>query len=84
MVELVEYLKNQKNRKKSNNDGLNSYARYSGMAFEMIAIILAATYGGIKLDELADSKPLFTAILSPLGVVAAIYIVIRDLLKKNN
>jgi len=52
------------------------------MAFEMIVIIGGTTWGGVKLDELADTKPLFTVILSLFGVAAAIYIVIKGLLKR--
>jgi len=48
----------------------------------MIAIILVATWGGIKLDELTGfEKPVFTIILSLLGVFAAIYTIIRDFIK---
>lgn len=83
MVTMEEFRKSQKKPIKSSGGGLNDYARYSGMAFEMVAIILAAVFGGVKLDELADTKPLFTVILSLLGVTTAIYIVIRDLLKRN-
>ena len=40
----------------------------------MIGIILVTTWGGIKLDKLTDFKtPVFTIILSLLGVFAAIY-----------
>jgi ATP synthase protein I len=62
---------------------LNNYARYTGVAFQMIIIILAGVYGGIKTDKwLNTGKPVFTAIFSLLGVVIAIYTVIKDLIKK--
>ncbi len=48
----------------------------------MVVIILLTTWGGIKLDKLAGfSKPVFTIILSLLGVFAAIYTAIKDFLK---
>jgi hypothetical protein len=48
----------------------------------MIAIILATTWGGIKLDKLAGfENPVFTVILSLLGVFAAIYIAVKDFIK---
>lgn len=80
---MEERQKNQKKPQSSNDGGLSDYARYSGIAFEMVVIILGTTFGGIKLDELAGTKPLFTAILSLFGVFAAIYVVIRGFLKKN-
>ena len=73
---------NQKN-KQPQNKGLNNFARYSGLAFQMIGIILLTTFGGIKLDKLTGwETPVFTIILSLLGVFAAIYVSIRDFLKK--
>jgi ATP synthase protein I len=76
-------LQNQKNRKKPSNKGLENFTRYSGIAFQMIGIILLTTLGGRKLDKLTGwETPVFTIILSLLGVFAAIYISIRDFLKK--
>ena len=49
----------------------------------MFVIIFITTWGGIKLDELADfNKPVFTIILSLLGVFAAIYVAIKDFINK--
>ena len=48
----------------------------------MIGIILVTTWGGTKLDKLAGfEKPIFTIILSLLGVFAAIYTAVKDFLK---
>jgi len=48
----------------------------------MIGIILVTTWGGMKLDKLAGSHvPVFTIILSLLGVFAAIYIAVKDFIK---
>ena len=61
----------------------NSFLKYSGMAGQMIAIILVFAFGGIKLDEyLATSKPFYTGGLTILGVVLAMYFMIKDLIKK--
>jgi F0F1-type ATP synthase assembly protein I len=49
----------------------------------MIAIVLAGVFGGIKLDEWLEWKfPLFTILLSILGIFVAIYFAIKDFLKK--
>jgi hypothetical protein len=52
------------------------------MGFQMIAIILVTTWGGIKLDKLSGfENPVFTIILSLLGVFAAIYFAVKDFIK---
>lgn len=72
----------KKNRKSPENKGIKDFARYSGLAFQMIAIILVTTWGGIKLDKLTGfHKPVFTIILSLLGVFAAIYTAVKDFIK---
>jgi F0F1-type ATP synthase assembly protein I len=83
---MQEYQKNRKNQKKqisNSGSGLGDYARYSGLAFEMIAIILGTSFGGVKLDEHFGTKPLFTVILSLFGVGASLYIVLKGILKKH-
>jgi F0F1-type ATP synthase assembly protein I len=48
----------------------------------MAVIILITTWGGIKLDKLfAFDTPVFTIVLSLLGVFAAIYFAIKDFIK---
>ena len=61
----------------------NVYARYSGMGFQMLAIILLGVFGGFKLDGWLNTKPFLTIILSFSSVILAIYYVTRDLLKKK-
>jgi len=76
----MEEQEKEKNQKK--NKGLGDYARYTGIAAQMAVIIFLTTWGGIKLDHLAGfSNPVFTIILSLLGVFAAIYTAIKDFLK---
>lgn len=56
--------------------------KYSGLAFQMIVIILLVLYGGIKLDEfLGKEFPLFTIIGAFLGVILALYFALKDFLK---
>jgi hypothetical protein len=48
----------------------------------MIAIIALMTWGGVKLDKvLGLSTPVFTIILSLLGVFAGIYVAIKDFIR---
>jgi len=75
----------QQNRKKDQNKGkgqINDYVKYSGIAFQMMAIIGIGVFGGIKLDEWVNLKvPVFTVFLSLISVIMAIYIAIKDVIK---
>lgn len=58
---------------------LNDYARYSNLAVQMIVIILAGVWGGIKLDHwLKTSFPYFTIILSFSAVMLSLYVSLKD------
>jgi F0F1-type ATP synthase assembly protein I len=61
---------------------LRDYARYSGMAFQMLAIVLAGVFAGFKLDSWLNTRPVFTIILSVVSVILAMYYVTRDLLRR--
>ena len=69
--------------KKSKPPTPNSYVRYTGIAFQMIAIILAGVFGGIKLDQVIEriEFPLFTLVFTFLAVCLSIYYTIKDLIK---
>ncbi|POY35076.1 hypothetical protein C3K47_16875 [Solitalea longa] len=59
---------------------LRSYARYSGMGFQMIAIIGAFAYGGVKLDDhIKGNQPWFTILGCLLGIGLSFYFVIKQL-----
>ena len=69
-------------KEKQKKNYLNNYAKYSSIAFQMLAIILIGVWGGYKLDEWLDLRfPIFTVTLSLLSVIAAIYYVVKGLLK---
>ncbi|ASU32855.1 AtpZ/AtpI family protein [Mucilaginibacter xinganensis] len=62
------------------NKGMSNYAKFTGIAFQMIAIIGVFTYAGYRLDESAQhTTKWLTAALSLLGVLLSIYIVIKSL-----
>lgn len=68
----------------SNKNQLPDYARYSSIAIQMLVIIAGGIFGGYLLDKYLDLKfPVFTVVLSFLSVAFAIYIVIKDLIKKK-
>lgn len=72
----------KKNLNRPPRKGLNDFGRYSGIAFQMIAVILLTTWGGKKLDLLFHfENPTLVIVLSLLGVFAAIYIAVKDFIK---
>lgn len=61
-----------------------SFLRYTSMASQMAITIFLGVWGGIKLDQLFQFEtPVMTLICSLLGVILAVYIVIRDVLRKR-
>ena len=63
-------------------DQASSLAKYSGIAFTMLAIIGLSTWAGIWLDgHFHTTTPWFTLVLMLLGLFVALYSVIRSLTK---
>ncbi len=59
---------------------LNSYVKYTGVAFQMMAIIGVSAYLGYKTDQYYEHKTQWvTAIACVLGVFLSIYQTIRQL-----
>jgi F0F1-type ATP synthase assembly protein I len=82
MEEQTTQKDQKKPEKEPENSGLSSYAKYTGLGLQMVIIILITVWGGIKLDELfLMETPVFTIILSLLGVAAAIYTAIKDFIR---
>lgn len=49
----------------------------------MVAVIALGVYAGIKLDDYFQvDKPIFTALVSLASVILAIYLAMRDFIKK--
>jgi len=68
---------------KEDENSLSKYAYYSGLGFQMIAIIGVFTFIGHKIDQNMDNqKPICTAILSLLGVCISLYSVIKSVKKQ--
>lgn len=68
-----------KKSKQKSIDRLNSYAKFSGVAFQMIAIISLGTYIGLKLDEkYPNDLSLFTIALSLISVIITMFYVIKQ------
>lgn len=71
--------------KKKEKDGKklpNAILKYTGMAVQMAVTIMLGVFGGRKLDAYYEMEtPIFTLILSVVGVGAALYLTIKDLNK---
>ena|GEM_PF-289935 len=84
--ELMEK-KDENHLKKDKTEGieaekqaLNSYVKYTGVAFQMMAIIALSAYLGYKADQYYEHKTQWvTAIACVLGVIISIYQTIRQL-----
>ena len=72
---------NQEPKNKDNNENrVNNYIKYSGLGFQMIAIIGAMTFAGYKLDDhYKHTTPWLTAALALSGVFISLYIVIKSI-----
>lgn len=63
---------------------LNSYAKYSGIAIQMFAIIGIGSFIGVKLDEHFNNKGnLWTIIFSLSSTILAIVFVIRRIIANS-
>ncbi|MFD0939845.1 AtpZ/AtpI family protein [Pedobacter boryungensis] len=69
----------------NNDEGkqVSNFAKYTGIAFQMLATIGVFAFVGYKIDEHSGStKSIYTAMLGLLGVIISLYMVIRSLTKK--
>jgi ATP synthase protein I len=83
MEEPSQKKKPRKDQEKNpENSGYTEYAKYTGLGVQMIVIILISVWGGMRLDKYFSLEtPVFTIILSLLGVFAAIYTAVKDFIK---
>jgi F0F1-type ATP synthase assembly protein I len=57
----------------------SAIAKFTGMAFQMIAVIGVFTFAGYKIDQAGNHQTKWaTAVLSLIGVFISLYIVIRS------
>lgn len=66
------------------NNSLNSYAKYSGIAIQMFAIIGVGSFIGVKIDDyFGNANKLWTIILSLCSTVFAVIFVIRRIIANS-
>ncbi|HEY4651035.1 MAG TPA: AtpZ/AtpI family protein [Pontibacter sp.] len=64
-------------------NGVKPYLKYSGIAFQMIGVLVIAAWIGMKLDEyFATQNPWFTIGLLVVGVISSMLLVILSLNRK--
>lgn len=60
-------------------DNAQSYLKYSGMAFQMAAILIVGALAGRELDERYQTeRPYFTLILVIFAIIGAFYLTLKD------
>lgn len=75
-------MENQKTKKKQRKQPYLNYIKYSGLAFQMFAIIGIAVWAGFSLDNYFDLKfPAFAVSFVLLAVIGAMISVIKNLPK---
>ncbi|MBP5241960.1 MAG: AtpZ/AtpI family protein [Bacteroidales bacterium] len=63
---------------KDKKSPLRSYAEYSGLGLELVAIVLVCVFIGVKLDEWVPLKfPIFTLFFVAVGLVGSIVVLIK-------
>jgi hypothetical protein len=79
----VNKLPNENLKKKLLNSG-SDFAKYSGLAFSMMAVIGVFSYVGYRLDaKFPNRYSLFTVIFSLAGVLIAMYQIIKQFIGKR-
>ena len=75
---MTNFEDNDKGKQASN------FAKYTGIAFQMLATIGLFTFIGYKIDENSgNTKSIYTAMLGLLGVIISLFMVIRSLTNKK-
>ncbi|MEN0003989.1 MAG: AtpZ/AtpI family protein [Bacteroidota bacterium] len=70
---------------KKKKTAARNYMKYSGMAFQMGAIILVGALIGQQLDEYYQlERPYLTGLFALLSIFAALYLSLKDLFTEEN
>ncbi|MCX7744715.1 MAG: AtpZ/AtpI family protein [Flavobacteriales bacterium] len=60
------------------------YLKYSGLAFQMLAIIAAGVWLGARLDKNYNmASPVFTLVFALISVLLALGLVIKEFIRKK-
>lgn len=68
---------------RGNKNYMNEYAKYSGLIFQMIAMVALGFWGGTKIDQMLHLKEsVFMITLTVCTSFIAIFYMFRTLMKK--
>lgn len=71
-------------KKKKAVDSANAYLKYSGMAMQLLVLLLLAAWGGQKLDSYFELSQPFITIAFLLGALGAfLFRLVRDVSKPS-
>jgi ATP synthase protein I len=62
----------------------NQFFKYGNMVVQMGLVIGLCAWGGVKLDQYLGKKPIFTIILSLIGIFAGMYLALKDFIHPKN
>ncbi len=80
----MEHKDHHSNKSEKKDNQLNSYAKYSGIVIQMIAVIGIGTYIGVKLDEkFPNEHNLYTIGLSLASVIGSMVLAIRQIISNS-
>lgn len=80
----MEHKDYHSNKSEKKDNQLNSYAKYSGIVIQMIAVIGIGTYIGVKLDEkFPNEHNLYTIGLSLASVIGSMVLAIRQIISNS-
>ncbi|MCZ2442381.1 MAG: AtpZ/AtpI family protein [Flavobacteriales bacterium] len=68
----------------NNKKPLNDYLKYSGLAFQMLAIIAIGIFIGMRLDTyFQNTQSVFTVISAILSILLSLALVLKDFIRKK-
>ncbi|MCB0396564.1 MAG: AtpZ/AtpI family protein [Flavobacteriales bacterium] len=80
MAKETEKPEGKKNKPPSQATKFEAYARYSGIAFQAVAMILLGTFGGHALDKHFENRiNWITAVAAIVSTALALYYLIKQL-----
>jgi hypothetical protein len=79
-------LSNQSPKKaESKKKALNAYGRYSSLAIQIVIVVIVFAWLGMKLDEVMEAEtPGWTAGLTGVGIISALYYLYVSVTKKDS
>lgn len=75
-------MEKMKNRSKKSKEKFDAFLRFSNLAFEMMAMMVAGTLLGYKIDQWLENEfRWFTLVFMVLSVIGSVIYFIRKLIK---